>query len=85
MVSLLKDDIFRRVTDRVIYKEILVSIMMIERTIFARSNIILSDQNTCLLSYNITEKGLVKILYVQDNRANKFCPIICVFARSYDR
>ena len=48
--------------------------MMIEHTIFARSNIILSDQNTCLLSYNIREKGLVKILLVQDDRANKFCP-----------
>ena len=28
---------------------------------------------------------LVKILLDQDDRANKFCPIICVFARSYDR
>ena len=59
--------------------------MMIEQTIFARSNIILSDQNACLLSYNIMEEGLVKILLDQDDRANKFCPIICVFARSYDR
>ena len=30
------------------------------------------------------EEGLVKILINQDDRANKFCPIICVFARSYD-
>ena len=59
--------------------------MMMEHTIFGRSNTILSDQNACLLSYNITEEGLVKILLDQDDRANKFCPIICVFARSYDR
>ena len=59
--------------------------MMIGHAIFARSNIILSDQNTFLLSYNIMEEGLVKILLDQDDRANKFCPIICVFARSYDR
>ena len=60
-------------------------IMMIEHTIFNRSNIILSDQNECLLSYNIMEEVLVKILLDQDDRANKFCSIICVFARSYDR
>ena len=59
--------------------------MMIEQTIFARSNTILYDKNACLLSYNIMEEGLVKILLDQDDRANKFCPIICVFARSYDR
>ena len=59
--------------------------IMIERTIFAQSNPIFSDQNACLLSYNIMEEGLVKILLDQDDRANKFCPIICVFARSYDR
>ena len=53
--------------------------------IFARSNTILSDQNASLLSYNVMEEGLVKILLDQDDRANKFCPIICVFARSYDR
>ena len=70
---------------RVIYKEILVSIMMIEQTIFTRSNTILSDQNACLLSYNVIGEGLMKILLDQDDRANKFCPIICVFARSYDR
>ena len=46
----------------VIYKEILVPIMMIEHTIFTRSNTILPDQNACLLSYNIMEEGLVKIL-----------------------
>ena len=46
---------------------------------------ILSDQNASLLSYNIMEEGLVKILIDQDDRANKFCPIICGFARSYDR
>ena len=34
---------------------------------------------------NIILKGLVKILLDQDGRLNKFCPIICVFARSYDR
>ena len=59
--------------------------MMIEHTIFARSNAILCDQNACSLSYNIMEEGIVKILLDQDDRANKFCPIICVFARSYDR
>ena len=59
--------------------------MMIEQTIFARSNTILSDQNACLLSYNMMEEGLVKILLDLDDRANKFCPIKCVFARSYDR
>ena len=59
--------------------------MMIEQTIFARSNIILSDQNACSLSYNIMEEGLVKILLDQDDQADKFCPIICDFARSYDR
>ena len=59
--------------------------MMIEHKIFARSNTILSDQNVCLSSYNVMEEGLVKILLDHDDRANKFCPIICVFARSYDR
>ena len=58
---------------------------MIEHTIFARSNTILSDQNACLLSYNIMGEGLVTILLDQDDRANEFCLIICVFARSYDR
>ena len=50
--------------------------MMIEHTIFARSNTILSDQNACLLSYNIMEEGIVKILLDQDDLANKFCSII---------
>ena len=45
-------------------------IMMIGQAIFAR--------------YNIIGEGLVKILLDQDDRANKFCPIICVFAQSYD-
>ena len=58
--------------------------MMIEHSIFARSDAVLSDQNVCCLSYNIIEEGLAKILLDQDDRANKFCPIICVFARSYD-
>ena len=52
---------------------------------FARSDATLSDQNAFLLSCNIMEEGLVKILLDQDDRANKFCPIICVFAQSYDR
>ena len=52
--------------------------MMIEQTIFARSNTILSDQNACLLSYNIMEKGLVKILLDQDDRSKKYCLIVCV-------
>ena len=39
------------------------------------------DQNACLLSYNVMELGLVKILLYKCDRANKFCPIICVFAR----
>ena len=69
----------------VIYKEISVPIMMIEHTIFARSNAILSNQNACLLSYNIMKEGLVKTLLDQDVRTSKFSPIICVFARSYDR
>ena len=59
--------------------------MMIEHKIFDRSNTILSDQNVFLLSCDILEKGLVKILLDQDDRANNFYPIICVFARSYDR
>ena len=54
---------------RVIYKEIWVPIMMIEHTIFARSNTILSDQNKCLLIYNVMEKGLVKIWLDQGDRA----------------
>ena len=66
---------------RVTYKEIFS--IMIERTIFAQSNPIFSDQNACLLSYNIMEEGLVKILLDQNDRANKFCPIKFVFARSY--
>ena len=59
--------------------------MMIEHTIFARSNTILFDQNACLLTYNIIEEVLVKILLDQDDRASKFCSIICDFPRSYDR
>ena len=70
---------------RVIYKKIVVLIMMITHTIFARSNTSLFDQNACLLSYNIMEEDLVKILFDQDDQAKKFCPIICVVARSYDR
>ena len=70
---------------RVIYKKILVPITMIEHTICARSNTFLSDQNACLLSYNIIEAGIVKVMLNKDDRANKFCPILCVFARSYDR
>ena len=58
--------------------------MMIEHTIFARSNTILYDQNACLLSYNIVEEGSVKIALDQDDLANKLWPIICDFARSYD-
>ena len=59
--------------------------MMIEYTIFARSNTILSDQNSCLLTYNIIEEVLEKILLDQDDRVRKFCPIIGDFPRSYDR
>ena len=59
--------------------------MMIELSIFARSDAILSDQNACIVSYNIIEEGLANILLDQDDGANKFCPIISVFARSYDR
>ena len=62
---------------RVIYKEIWVQIKMIDHRIFARSNIILSGQNACLLSYDIMEESLLKILFDQDDRVNKFCPIIC--------
>ena len=58
---------------------------MIEHTISARSNPILSDQNACFLNYNFMKEGEVKILLDQDDRANKFCPIICDFARSYDQ
>ena len=46
--------------------------MMIEHSIFARSDAILSNQNECFLSYNIIEEGLAKILLDQDDRANKF-------------
>ena len=53
-------------------------IMMIEHRIFARADAILSDQNACVVSYNIIEESLAKILLDQDDRANKFCPIICV-------
>ena len=60
-------------------------IMMIEHLIFARSNAILSDQNACIVSYSIIEEGLAKILLDQDDLKIKFCRIICVFARSYDR
>ena len=70
---------------RVSFNEIWVPTMMIEQTNFGRSNTILSDQNACLLSYNIMEEGSVKILLDQYDRANKFCPIVCDFARSYDR
>ena len=59
--------------------------MMIEHSIFAQSDTILSDQNVCTVSYNIIEEGLAEILLYQDDRANKICSIICVFARSYDR
>ena len=45
--------------------------MMIGQTIFARSKTILSDQNAFLLSYNIMEEVLVKIVLDQDDRANK--------------
>ena len=48
------------VKHRVIHKKI--KIIMIEHTIFARSNSIFSDQNACLLSYNNMAEGLVKIL-----------------------
>ena len=65
--------------------EIWVPIMMFEHKIFSRSNTILFDQNACFLSYNIMEEGLVKILLDHLDRANKFCPIIYGFARSYDR
>ena len=58
---------------------------MIEHTIFARSSAILSEQNARLLSYNIKEEGLVKILLDHDDRENELCQIICGFARSYDR
>ena len=44
-----------------------VSIMMIEYTIFARSNTILSDQNVWLLTYNIIKEVLVKIVLDQDD------------------
>ena len=71
---------------RVIYKEIWVPIMMIEHSIYARSDAILSDQNACFLSYNIIKEGLAKILQDHDDRANKFCSIrpkkkICLFAK----
>ena len=59
--------------------------MMIEQSIFARSDAILSDQNACIVSYHIIEEGVAKILLDQDDRANEFCSIICVFARVYDR
>ena len=45
---------------------------MIQHTIFARSNTILSDQNACLLSYNVMEEGLVKIRLDQDDQSQNF-------------
>ena len=59
--------------------------MMIEHTIFALSNTILSNQNACLLSYNIMEEGLVEILLDQGDRANKFYPIIWSRKITYDK
>ena len=41
--------------------------MMIEDTISALSNAILSNKNASSLSYNIMEEGLVKILVDQDD------------------
>ena len=52
---------------------------MIEHTSFARSNTILSDQNACLLSYNIMEEGLVKTLLDQDYPASKFFQSFVIF------
>ena len=81
----MEDDTFSLPFDRVLYKEIWGTIIMIEHTISAGSNTILSDQNACLLKYNIMDEGLVKIMLDQDDQGNKFCPIIYVFAWSYDR
>ena len=47
---------------------------MIEHSIF-RSDVILSDQNACRLSYNIIEEGLAKILPDHPDHPN--------FVRSY--
>ena len=59
--------------------------MMIEQSIFARSNAILSDQNFCQQIRIVSLEGLVKNLLDKGDRANKFCPIIYVFARLNDR
>ena len=48
---------------------------MIEYTIFVRSNVIFSDQNARLLSYNVMELDLVKILLDVIEQTN--------FVRSY--
>ena len=53
---------------------------MIEHSIFARSDAILSDQNACFLSYNIIEEDLAKILLDQDDRANKLSDHMCFFS-----
>ena len=59
--------------------------MMIEHTIFLRSNTILSDQNACFIKLQYMEEGLMKILLDQDDdRADKLCLIIFVFARLYN-
>ena len=57
--------------------------MMIEHTIFARSNTILSDQNECSLNYNIIEEVLVKILLDQDDRASIKMIELAHFVRSF--
>ena len=76
-LTLAIDSILNRyVAFRVIYKEIWVSIIMIEYTIFARSNTILFDQNACLLTYNIMDKGLVKILLNQVEALDSPYPLI---------
>ena len=38
--------------------------------------LIIRVSNACFVSYTIIEVGLVKKLSDQDDRANKFCPII---------
>ena len=59
--------------------------MMIEHSIFARSNATLSDQKFCQQIRFGGLEVLVKIMFDPDDQANKSCPIMCVFARSYDR
>ena len=46
--------------------------MMIEHSIFAPSDAILSDQNACAVSYNFIEEGLAKFCSIKMIEQKKF-------------